>query len=106
MFVHAKSAVFDIPAEKERQVFAPFVFEARAGKDEIEHPLLGKFPAHADGGNHWPLTIDVDAEAEDPLQVRACNVRATDDDRHIKVIAANIMKVAINAGLELHAHKP
>ncbi len=58
-----------------RNVLAHLILETRSWQHRIEKPLRCDFPANPRGRNHRIFPFDIDAHAEDELQVGTVNVQ-------------------------------
>src|SRR5262245_50109452 len=79
--IHPKGVGLDIRASKEREVPVDQVLEAWRWENGVEYPLRRKFPANTTAGQDREPGLDVDADADDELHLRAMNVGAAEDKR-------------------------
>src|SRR5204862_4321185 len=95
LIVHTESRVPDGCPCIKRYIPGEFVLQARRWQDSIQQPLWPYFPANTCGRNHRVRSFHIDAYAKDKLQVRAVNVRAADDKRHIEIIPKQMTETGI-----------
>src|ERR1700720_3070419 len=85
IIAHAKIRFLEIATGVEREIFRGRKFQTRIWQHRVQDPFAREFPANARAGNYRILSLDINTDADDELQVRTVNVCAADEKRHIKI---------------------